>query len=678
MIISLLPTIEEQLLEMASRAFPSTHHLVAVTQKNVLTWDSNGIRRIFTSGSSGIIAAKESKNGTLAISDSHLVLLHEVEKGLERSYRLKGAEGQIRLLHFSANSDILYFSTTLLDSIQIYSLRESKLLDPGPTHPSPPIALAISSTSHLLLSASENPPTVYLQSLTYAGAPKLLIPEATTAPVVHAAFHPKRPNIFLLSFKDGSLAVYDASRLSKARGKDAEDLSTYTAEVRAFPQLHRVASSTYQTEQAGNMRPRAVSLSVTAASFLPNSQTKVVTVGADGKCNILDFETKMILKTFHIKGPATSLSVLPGVPVNQTSKKPAASKNASGVAQPSKLPAASGKARQSSVAKPQVTSNLLAIGRVDGKVFVYDEQGRLLAQKTVDDGAGQVLDVDWIAGASPEALGDWTTVNFNDEKDFDLGISATSSRAASRKSSKDKALLDKTLPAVPTTVKFEDHVVAIKEEDFDTVRHVPILGPTTADIPGHVGKTYMDLFSPVKPPAARSPVRSTPRSRPRITSATFVEYEDAAPTLPEKDQVLSPPPKAMLPPRVPDRPLPRSLGVKPGTKAMPLKKSMSPKRRNSPGKAAVKKSKGSFLSIASDLLTTPGLFSSTPASERSTSNSKILSDIRKMGGAGTQRPVRTSQGGKSPPGQITFPSDIRLNQNFMSPIALGGYHEMRC
>jgi hypothetical protein len=73
--------------------FPATHHLVVTTKKHVLTVDGDGIRKIFTSGSGGIMAAKEAPDGsgTLAIADSMIVLLHRIERGMDHSHRLKSA-----------------------------------------------------------------------------------------------------------------------------------------------------------------------------------------------------------------------------------------------------------------------------------------------------------------------------------------------------------------------------------------------------------------------------------------------------------------------------------------------------------------------------------------------------------------------------------------------------------
>jgi hypothetical protein len=84
--------------------FPTDQHLVITTEQHVLSYDSNGPNKIFKSGSGGILAAKETRDGsgTLAIADSQVVVLHQVEHGMERSYRLKGTDvrdcGNIRCM----------------------------------------------------------------------------------------------------------------------------------------------------------------------------------------------------------------------------------------------------------------------------------------------------------------------------------------------------------------------------------------------------------------------------------------------------------------------------------------------------------------------------------------------------------------------------------------------------
>ena len=78
----------------ASFTFPRFHHLIVTTAKGVFTWGSHGVKEIFRSGSEGIVAAKKASNisGLLAVADSQVVVLHDVNKGMQRSYRLKGSD----------------------------------------------------------------------------------------------------------------------------------------------------------------------------------------------------------------------------------------------------------------------------------------------------------------------------------------------------------------------------------------------------------------------------------------------------------------------------------------------------------------------------------------------------------------------------------------------------------
>lgn len=75
-------------------AFPPQHRLVITTTKGVYIWDVYGLTEIFRSGSKGIVAAKRVASGgeMLAVADSEVVILHEFNGGLQKSYRLKGSE----------------------------------------------------------------------------------------------------------------------------------------------------------------------------------------------------------------------------------------------------------------------------------------------------------------------------------------------------------------------------------------------------------------------------------------------------------------------------------------------------------------------------------------------------------------------------------------------------------
>ncbi len=74
--------------------FPKSHHLIVTTAKGVFAWDNHGVKEIFRSGSEGIVAAKKANNGSglLAVADSQVVVLHDINKGMQRSYRLRGSD----------------------------------------------------------------------------------------------------------------------------------------------------------------------------------------------------------------------------------------------------------------------------------------------------------------------------------------------------------------------------------------------------------------------------------------------------------------------------------------------------------------------------------------------------------------------------------------------------------
>ena len=75
-------------------AFPPQHRLIITTTKGVYIWDVYGLTEVFQSGSKGIVAAKRVASGgeMLAVADSEVVILHEFNGGLQKSYRLKGSE----------------------------------------------------------------------------------------------------------------------------------------------------------------------------------------------------------------------------------------------------------------------------------------------------------------------------------------------------------------------------------------------------------------------------------------------------------------------------------------------------------------------------------------------------------------------------------------------------------
>lgn len=74
--------------------FPPSYCLIVTTNRAVYSWDMDGITELFRSKSEGIVAARKlsSDSEMLAVADSQVVILHDTNKGMQRSYRLKGSE----------------------------------------------------------------------------------------------------------------------------------------------------------------------------------------------------------------------------------------------------------------------------------------------------------------------------------------------------------------------------------------------------------------------------------------------------------------------------------------------------------------------------------------------------------------------------------------------------------
>ena len=76
------------------KQFPVDYQLVVTTSRGVFAWDMLGVTELFKSGSGGIVAAKKltGDNMSLAVADSQVVILHDVGRSIQKSYRLKSSE----------------------------------------------------------------------------------------------------------------------------------------------------------------------------------------------------------------------------------------------------------------------------------------------------------------------------------------------------------------------------------------------------------------------------------------------------------------------------------------------------------------------------------------------------------------------------------------------------------
>lgn len=112
-----------------------------------------------------------------------------------------------------------------------------------------------------------------------------LKPTDSTTAVTCASFGPTKGGSYsqhsyiALGFQDGTLAIYKVATPIIVRVQDcphevtASDTKLYSARVAAIRKLHRASMG-----------------GVTAAAFIPGYKLRVITVGHDGRCRLVDFE----------------------------------------------------------------------------------------------------------------------------------------------------------------------------------------------------------------------------------------------------------------------------------------------------------------------------------------------------------------------------------------------------
>jgi WD40 repeat protein len=505
------PTIQPFPVPQPDFAFPSNKHLLITTPSRIVSWDATGIHELFKSGKSGIAAATESKDGSgiLAVADKHVVVLHDTQRGKEKSWGLSGPEDEVRHLEYTRDSKSLFLTTTATNAIQCYSAQAQQLLSPPQTLASPAVALAISATGHLMISAQGTPPVVFVKDLTKNSTATLLKPQASTAGVTIAAFHPERANIFLLAFDDGTLAVFDATRLKRGNGEGKYNDQSHAgkAEMGRKMQLHRPMH--FKTEG----RSRAI----TGAAFLPGNKLKTITVGIDGRCKLLDFsDSANVLRTWHCEAPLACVSVSGSVP-------------------PEHVESALRKSNSSK--RLEFSGNLIAVGSQDGRVRLYDSLGLLQSLGEIGTNGERIISVEWVDGASPRSVCTGITTG---EPAVQLLQRLAESSAKRTQAPKSKKTTPKHLsvhPALrPSTTnpiasrsmqsrKFTVHPDEVVGDS--TVRHTPNTQGNYM-VSAEAGE-YLDLFSPVNPfiaektRANRDFSFSPTRVRPRISSQTFAQ-----------------------------------------------------------------------------------------------------------------------------------------------------------
>jgi hypothetical protein len=489
--------------------FPANQHLCITTPSRILSWDSNGLQQIFASSRSGIAAATESKDGSgiLAIADRHTVVLHDTKRGKEKSWGLSAQEDEVRHLQYTKDSKNLFLSTKVTNDIQCYSTEAQQPCSPPLTLTSPAAALAISPTGHLMISAQGAPPVVFLKDLAKNSAATIMKPQASTSGIAIAAFHPERANIFTLAFDDGTLAVYDATRMSRGvdSGRYVSQHQASKAEIGRIEKLHHAV----RTKDEGGSR------AITGAAFIPGHKLRIVTAGIDGRCKLIDFsEGAKVLRTWHARAPLTSLSVL---------------------AAPSSTLASESRKGKAPI-RPADHGALITVGTQNGNVLLYDTLGLLQSRREISATGERIISVEWVSGPSPRSIqsgkanGISTKAPPIQSPNFQrTAQNEGQSRSTPKHLSIHPALRPSTTNPIASPSLQTRRFTVHPDEAIDdgTVRYTPD-GRMGHNVNAEA-REYLDLFSPVNPFAAeqtrfqQEKSHSPTRTRPRVSSQTFTK-----------------------------------------------------------------------------------------------------------------------------------------------------------
>ena len=378
--------------------FPQLSRLIVTTKKGVFDWDENGLTEILRSTTEGIVAAQTcGDTNILAVADSQVIILHKTGGIRERNSCLNGAEvwclhvqlvesantsiqAQIRLLRYAQGSDKLFFTTTLRNIVQSYSMSDARLSDTSHDHPTQPSTIAISCDARYMVSTSAAPPTIHLSDLSMNMRPVLILPNCSPSAVVASAFHPEIVSLFMLAFADGTVALFDALHLVPKLDTEQGNTAGYPGVVRPLAfikDLHAPGTATAQEtvhegvgsdgvdDGTGLVSIGNKSQSITAVAFVPGNITTAVTVGSDGRCFVVDFSHGAnVLHAWHLRQPGTSVSVV-------------------------------------SDRRPGIHGFFIAVGCQDGRVSIFDSEGWLLGQRNLNEGGAPVIDVEWTQSDLP-------------------------------------------------------------------------------------------------------------------------------------------------------------------------------------------------------------------------------------------------------------------------------------
>ncbi|KAF1842267.1 uncharacterized protein K460DRAFT_345953 [Cucurbitaria berberidis CBS 394.84] len=256
-----------------------------------------------------------------------------------------------------------------LTSVQAYSIPAAELLPSLPSHPSPPNTIAVSCNGDVLLSASPDPPMIYLHDRRWGGsAPVNFQPIDAHSPINCAVFHSSdgleslSHTSFVLGFQDGSLAMYRllVPPLSKYhKGSHTHRFQPQPLRVGALKKLHKAAMG-----------------GITAAALIPGYKSRVVSIGQDGRCRL------------HVSGPAICVSVVSDRSISSNIRN-------------EKVLLLRGEATEDAGQVYEGLETLIAIGTQAGKVLVFNVLGLLIYEIAM---GVPIVNVEWVGDMSAPSV----------------------------------------------------------------------------------------------------------------------------------------------------------------------------------------------------------------------------------------------------------------------------------
>lgn len=369
-----------------------------------------------------------------------------------------------------------------------------------------------------------------------------------------------------MAFADGACATYDAARLFRDGGRGERRpgpaASGATAETSFIKNIHTmnnrrsVIASGSSTEPdgfnvgVGDARMGSKYVGITAAGFVPGYKRRFLTVGSDGNCCVIDHEgpgkkEAYLLNSWNVQGPATSLSITTFQPdlgvfgQNDIRRPPNA-----GSAQKGKI--------------------IVAIGRQDGNVLLYDLHGAQLSKQKFHAEASRIVDVEWMNGGEGNELKRGESGNISPGTIFARRARKSAGSMLAKGWSETLSITD--CIDLPLDIPTRNSSIKEKNRKEDTIerertpegeKNAKWEKATTDALNEHylavTALNHLDIFSPVKPLEPKSTVDRSQSKPPQ-------ESDDSEATMKAKKICSFSPstqdaPKTELAPSIPPKPV---------------------------------------------------------------------------------------------------------------------------